>query len=486
MTLVHRLENMSSLSSLDEIYDDFDLSGSDDENNNSSKLYMQKFQNKVDFSMKNERQMKDKSDRATTDHALDRRSCSILFKMMNQGIFTEVNGCISTGKEANIYHVKNGDDTDLAIKVYMTSIMPFKSRDKYVKGDFRMRHGYSKATSWKLVCKWSEKEYRNLLRINQSGLINAPKPLRLKGVVLLMTFIGKDGVPAPKLKDVCLEEEEEENMGEGKGDKQTPNWSNLYSQVINDIRTLFQKCRLVHADLSEYNLLYLDGKVWMIDVSQAVEHESPQALEYLRTDCHNINTFFRKQGVSTLTLRELFEWVVNPTLPSPDDPSSVECLASLLREASIRGMNETMEKEDEAFRFVHIPRNLSVSYPFIRDFLKLQRGQLLPSDIYYAAITGLKSDLTGAAQPSPSTEQVTENKEPESDAESVSSEKASVYSDAASEAKKDEKTKVKGAPRPRNESPESRRNRKKAIKQEQAENRKHKIPKHVKRRKIKK
>ncbi|KAH8876361.1 Serine/threonine-protein kinase RIO1 [Schistosoma japonicum] len=463
---------MSSCSSLDEAYDDLDLSDSDNENNNSTKLYMQKFQSKVDLSMKNEKQMKDKSDRATTDHALDRRSCSILFKMMNQDIFSEVNGCISTGKEANIYHVKNKENVDFAIKVYMTSIMPFKSRDKYVKGDFRMRHGYSKSTSWKLVCKWSEKEYRNLLRINQSGLINAPKPLRLKGVVLLMTFVGKDGIPAPKLKDVCLQESDY---------KDTPDWSALYFHVIQDIRTLFQKCRLVHADLSEYNLLYLDGKVWMIDVSQAVEHESPQALEYLRTDCHNINKFFRKQGVSTLTLRELFEWVVNPSLPAPDDPLSEVCLTSLLREASLRGLNETIEKEDEAFRYVHIPRNLSVSYPFVRDFLKIQSGQLSHSDIYYAAITGLKPDLTGALvhpQLIKETEVKSDN-EPLADNASLDLNKSSVSTSKGA-------SKAKSIARPRDESPESRRNRKKAIKQEQAEKRKHKIPKYVKKRKIKK
>ncbi|CAI2729337.1 unnamed protein product [Schistosoma spindalis] len=473
MTLSISSRNMSLWSSLEEAYDNLGLSESDGECNNSTKLYMQKFQSKVDFSMKNERKLKDKSDKATTDHALDRRSCSILFKMMNQEIFSEVNGCISTGKEANIYHVKNKENVDFAIKVYMTSIMPFKSRDKYVNGDFRMRHGYSKSTSWKLVCKWSEKEYRNLLRINQSGLISAPKPLRLKGVVLLMTFVGKDGIPAPKLKDVCFQESD---------CKDAPDWADLYFQVVHDIRTLFQKCRLVHADLSEYNLLYLDGRVWMIDVSQAVEHESPQALEYLRTDCHNINIFFRKQGVSTLTLRELFEWVVNPSLPAPDDPSSRECLMSLLREASIRGLNETIEKEDEAFRYVHIPRNLSVSYPFVRDFLKIQRGQLSHSDIYYAAITGLKPDLTGIlTQP----QVIKENNECESDNESIT-DKASITSEISSESISEDVTKAKTNARPRNESPESRKNRKKAIKQEQAEKRKHKIPKYVKRRKIKK
>lgn len=160
------------------------------------------------------------------------------------------------GKEANIYHVRDNEGTDMVTKVYMTSIMPFKSRDKYVKGDFRMRHGYCKNVSWKLVSKWAEKEYRNLIRINRTGSILAPKPLRLKGVVLLMSFIGKDGIPAPKLKDLASENE-------------FVDWCSLYTQVVYDIRTLFHKCRLIHADLSEYNLLYLDGKVWIIDVSQA-------------------------------------------------------------------------------------------------------------------------------------------------------------------------------------------------------------------------
>ena len=40
-----------------------------------------------------------------------------------------------------------------------------------------------------------------------------------------------------------------------------------------------QACKLVHGDLSEYNVLYLRGKLQVIDVSQSVEHDHPQALE---------------------------------------------------------------------------------------------------------------------------------------------------------------------------------------------------------------
>jgi len=49
----------------------------------------------------------------------------ILFKMINQEIISEVNGCISTGKEANVYHA-NSKDGDMAIKIYKTSILVFK------------------------------------------------------------------------------------------------------------------------------------------------------------------------------------------------------------------------------------------------------------------------------------------------------------------------------------------------------------------------
>lgn len=55
----------------------------------------------------------------------------VLFKMLNKGVFSELHGCISTGKEANVYHAITGDGTDLAVKVYKTSILVFKDRDRH-------------------------------------------------------------------------------------------------------------------------------------------------------------------------------------------------------------------------------------------------------------------------------------------------------------------------------------------------------------------
>ena len=83
--------------------------------------------------------VKDKEDRATVEQALDPRTRLILFKMLSHNVFSEINGCISTGKEANVYHAVTAGGVDLAVKVYKTSILVFKDRDRYVSGDWQGR-----------------------------------------------------------------------------------------------------------------------------------------------------------------------------------------------------------------------------------------------------------------------------------------------------------------------------------------------------------
>jgi len=64
---------------------------------------------------------RDKSDRATTELVMDPRTRMMLFKMINRQLIAEVNGCISTGKEANVYHACRTDGTERAIKVFSAS-----------------------------------------------------------------------------------------------------------------------------------------------------------------------------------------------------------------------------------------------------------------------------------------------------------------------------------------------------------------------------
>jgi len=53
--------------------------------------------------------------------------------------------------------------------------------------------------------------------------------------------------------------------------------------IISHVRVLesAQPCMFIHR--------YHSGDVYIIDVSQAVEHDHPHALEFLRKDCANVN-----------------------------------------------------------------------------------------------------------------------------------------------------------------------------------------------------
>ncbi|XP_052163641.1 uncharacterized protein LOC127780724 [Oryza glaberrima] len=244
----------------------------------------------------------EKADRATVEQAIDPRTRMVLFKMLNRGVFNTINGCISTGKEANVYHASKADGQELAIKVYKTSVLVFKDRDRYVQGDYRFRHGYCKHNPRKMVKTWAEKEMRNLLRVGAAG-IRCPKPLLLRLHVLVMEFIGKGGWAAPRLKDAALSDDKLRES---------------YFELITTMRTLYQKCKLVHGDLSEYNILYFEGHLYIIDVSQSVDLDHPSALEFLKEDCLHVTDFFKKRGVAVMSVTELFNFVIDQNIAHED------------------------------------------------------------------------------------------------------------------------------------------------------------------------
>src|SRR5690242_5144371 len=99
--------------------------------------------------------------------------------------------------------------------------------------------------------------------------------------------------PAPRLKDVVLTQEQYEKC---------------YIQCLKMTRRMYHRCRLIHADLSEYNILYYNSRVYFIDVSQSVEHDHPNALQFLRKVSRNsfelrmhCNLLIPLQDISNIT-----------------------------------------------------------------------------------------------------------------------------------------------------------------------------------------
>ncbi len=319
---------------------------------------------------------KDKSDRATSEQVLDPRTRMILLQMINRGIVSEVNGCLSTGKEANVYGALSIPTSDgeaeaqpihRAIKVYKTSILVFKDRDRYVTGEHRFRSGYNKGNNRAMVKVWAEKEFRNLKRLYLAG-IPCPEPVYLRLHVLVMGFLGdKKGWAAPRLRDVEIQ-----------GENVDEQWRLLYLQLLGLMRRMYQTCKLVHADLSEYNVLYHQQKLFIIDVSQSVEHDHPRSLEFLRMDIKNVSDFFRRKNVDVLPEQAVFGFITSNDGPV-QDPHLTEKLETLfIKRPAVEHSEKAaaeQEIENEVFRKQYIPQTLDQVYDIERDAEKVGKGQ---------------------------------------------------------------------------------------------------------------
>ena len=97
------------------------------------------------------------------------------------------------------------------------------------------------------------------------------------------------------------------------------------------MQSMYQKCRLIHADLSEYNLLWHRGRVVFIDVGQSVEPSHPNGLEFLLRDCTNVSGFFERAGVpGAMTPHQLFNHVSGLKISAASDSEFIAQVRNII------------------------------------------------------------------------------------------------------------------------------------------------------------
>lgn len=229
-------------------------------------------------------------ERKTLDEVFDRDTLLGIYKLMTDGYLDTIQYPVSTGKEGNVFAVADDHGKLFALKIYRTSNATFNRISRYIEGDKRFK-GLA-GSRRKIIYAWANKEFRNLQRLKEAG-VRVPTAVRYQRNMLLMEYIGNKKGPAPLLRNVVLDDPE-----------------STYLILVEFMRLAYQDAELVHADLSEYNILWFEEKPWIIDCGQAMVVDHPNHMDFLRRDVVNINRYFRSLDVKIKSEEEILRLVV--------------------------------------------------------------------------------------------------------------------------------------------------------------------------------
>ena len=237
---------------------------------------------------------KNKEEFRVIEEVFDRLTLKGMLKLFNKGTIDTLHGVVKAGKEARVYYATSKEGKELAVKIYYTHTAEFrKGMMQYIQGDPRFKRIRSNTRS--MIYTWNQKEFNNLQLCEEAG-VNSPRPIEFIRNILVMTFIGEDGIPAPLLRELAPEDPQA-----------------FYNTVLDEMQRLWQKAGLAHGDLSEYNIMIQDEQPVIFDVSQAMLTIHPMAPMLIERDIQNVNYFFKRLGAETRDPEELKEWITGGT-----------------------------------------------------------------------------------------------------------------------------------------------------------------------------
>lgn len=223
------------------------------------------------------------------ENVFDHDTSIALLDLKDKNVIQKMYGVIESGKESVVFLADTPENERVIVKIYMNQAGGFRDMYQYLRGDKRFRGVKKDRRS--VIEEWCKKEFKNLKKA--SKVLECPKPISYKENILVMSFIGEEFSPYPKLKDV-----EVENPKKG------------FDRVVDDIKRLWRSEKLVHGDISEYNILIDDeGELYFIDFSQGVHTSHPEAEDLLKRDIQNTANFFETQGAE-IKIQKAFQTVL--------------------------------------------------------------------------------------------------------------------------------------------------------------------------------
>lgn len=203
--------------------------------------------------------------------------CLAINALVKASVLEAFGKSLGVGKEADVYDALNPKGERIAIKFHRLGRISFRQT-------VRKRSYTTEHTSWLFQSRRAaEKEFQALKLVFPKG-IAVPKPISQNRHVIVMGMI--EGAELAEWKEIEKPEK-------------------VLKEILRNIRKAYLKAGVVHADLSEYNvILKPDMHILIIDWPQYVTKEHPNAQQLLTRDIKNILQYFERKHKLKIRLKE--------------------------------------------------------------------------------------------------------------------------------------------------------------------------------------
>jgi RIO kinase 2 len=208
--------------------------------------------------------------------------CLAINTLVKAGVISSFGQILGVGKEADVYDALNSEGKRIAVKFHRLGRISFRQT--------RRKRGYAREhSSWLFLSHIAaEKEFQAMQLVYKNG-VSVPEPLSHNRHVIAMGMI--EGAELSKYSEI------------GKPEK-------VFIEILRNVRKTYLKAHVIHADLSEYNIILRpDGHILIIDWPQYVMTDHANAKELLERDLKNIITFFSRRFNLKVVAEKAFDYV---------------------------------------------------------------------------------------------------------------------------------------------------------------------------------
>jgi len=208
--------------------------------------------------------------------------CLAINALVKAGVLEAFGKPLGVGKEADVYDALNPKGERIAVKFHRLGRISFRQT-------IRKRGYTNEHTSWLFQSRLAaEKEFEALKLVFLHG-VAVPKPMSQNRHVIAMGMI--EGAELAEWKEISKPEK-------------------VLKEILRNVRKAYLKADVIHADLSEYNVILKPNMhILIIDWPQYVTREHPNAQQLLTRDIKNILQYFRRKYMSKVKLKEALEYV---------------------------------------------------------------------------------------------------------------------------------------------------------------------------------